>query len=272
MQRVRARFSRSLSIVLGWLATLSPRLAFFAADALAALLTVGSRRHTRATLRSLFPDLPRRDAGRILRRIWTTYARTLLLGGWIRSAGRAPIQRLVRENEAVRMLRPPMIVSTFHIGPTLGLGVLSERMQGETLVLRGTQFPLDRATQQNVDRIEGTDQQRAATFHRAVERLRQNGFVILALDPHEAHRIAVPFLGGKLQLARGPFAMARIARVPIVPLVARWVGDEIELIVGEPLPVLDDEYALAVAAAQWLEKYLRESPGELSARILELMR
>lgn len=272
IRRARARISRSLSMVLGWLATLSPRVAFAVTDTLGALLTIGSRRPTRATLRSLFPYLSRHDTGHVLRRIWTTYARTLLLGGWIRRAGRAPVGLLVRENDAVRRLRPPMIVSTFHIGPTLGLGVLSERMQGETLVMRGTQFPLDRAARENVKIVEGTDQQRAAMFHRAIERLRQNGFVILALDPHEAHRIATPFFGRTLQLARGPFAMARIARVPIVPLVARWDGREIELIVGEPLPILDDEQALAALAAQWLENYLRDSPGELSARILELMR
>src|SRR5688572_15445432 len=188
IRRARARFSRSLSVVLGWLATLSPRVAFAATDTLAALLTIGSRRPTSATLRSLFPHLSRHDTGRVLRHIWTTYARTLLLGGWIRRAGREPIRLIVRENEALRRLHPPMIVSTFHIGPTLGLGVLSERLQGETLVMRGTQFPLDRATRENVKIVEGTDQQRAATFHRAIERLRQNGFVILALDPHEAHR------------------------------------------------------------------------------------
>lgn len=259
-------------MALGWLATVSPRLAFVAADLLAALLTVGSRRHTRVSVRSLFPHLSRGDAGDVLRGIWKTYARTLVLSGWIHRDGRASIHALVRENDAVRRLRPPMIVSTFHVGPTLGLGVLSQRLQGETLVLRGTQLPLDRAARHDVNLIEGTDQQRAATFHRAIERLRQNGFVILALDPHEAPRIAAPFFGRTLQLARGPFAMARIARVPIVPLVARWVGNEIELIVGEPLPVLDDEQALAAAAAQWLESYLRDSPGELSARILELMR
>jgi len=272
IRRVRARFSRSLSMGLGLLAALSPRLAFAAAGALAALLSIASRRHTRAGLQSLFPQLPHDAAGRIRRRIWITYARTLMLTGWMRRGGRTSILALVRENEAVRRLRPPMIVSTFHIGPTLGLGVLSERMQGETLVLRGTQFPVDGHARHNLNLIEGTDQQRAATFHRAIERLRQNGFVVLALDPHEAHRIAAPFLGRTLQLARGPFAMARIARVPIVPLVARWAGNEIELIVGEPLPVLDDEQALAASAAQWLESYLRESPGELSGRILELMR
>jgi lauroyl/myristoyl acyltransferase len=272
IRRVRARISRSLSLGLGWLAALSPRVALAATGALAALLSIASLRYTRAGLRSLFPHLSHSDAGRALRRIWITYARTLMLMGWMRSGGRAQIQALVRENEALRLLRPPMIVSTFHIGPTLGLSVLSERMQGETLLLRGTQFPVDSHARHNVNLIEGTDQQRAATFHRAIERLRQNGFVVLALDPHEAPRIAAPFLGRTLQLARGPFAMARIARVPIVPLVARWIGNEIELIVGEPLPVLDDEQALATVAAQWLENYLRESPGELSGRILELMR
>lgn len=272
IRRVRARFSRILSMGLGWLAAFSPRVAFVAAGTLAALLSVVARRPTRARLRSLLPHLSHTDTGRVLRRLWTTYARTLLLMGWTRCGGRTSIQALVRENEAVRRLRPPMIVSTFHIGPTLGLSVLPDRLQGETLVLRGSQFPTDGHARHTVNLIEGTDQQRAATFHRAIEHLRQNGFVVLALDPHEAHRIAAPFLGRTLQLARGPFAMARITRVPIVPLVARWTGTEIELIVGDPLPVLDDEQALAAAAAQWLESYLRESPGELSGRILELMR
>jgi lauroyl/myristoyl acyltransferase len=269
MQRVRARFSRILSVLLGGLASRSPRAGFLAADALAAMWAASSRHPNRADLRALFPDLANETA--TLRRIWRTHARTLLLGGWIRRDRMKPLHLLVRENVALRELRPPMILGTFHIGPTLGLGVLTERLHGETLVLRGTQFPLDRAaTPRNVDTMAGTEQQRAATFHRAIERLRADGFVILALDPREAQRISAPFFGGTLQLARGPFAMARIARVPIVPIVARWDGDEIELIVGDALPVANDETALATSAAQWLERYLRESPGELSQRVFEL--
>jgi lauroyl/myristoyl acyltransferase len=268
MQRVRARLSRILSVVLGRLASRSVRVGFIAADALAAIWIASARHPNRRDLRRFFPDLDPRDA---LRKIWRTHARTLLLGGWIRRKGIAPIRRFVRENDVVRKLEPPMILGTFHIGPTLGLGVLSERLQGETLVLRGTQFPLDRATRTNVDLIAGTEQQRAATFHRAIERLRERGFVILALDPKEAQRIAVPFFGGTLHLARGPFAMARVARVPIVPLVARWDGDEIELIVGDALPLSDSEAVIAEAAGAWLEAYLRKWPGELSYRVLELM-
>jgi hypothetical protein len=84
-------------------------------------------------------------------------------------------------------------------------------------------------------------------------------------------RTAAPFFGGTLRLAAGVFAVARIAKVPIVPLVARWIGDEIEIVVGDPLPASNDENAMAASAAQWLEQYLRDSPTELSGRILELM-
>lgn len=268
MARVRALFSNSVSRILGGLASRSPRLAFFAADAYGAFRTLTARRPSRVELRALFQTS---DVNRILRRFWSTHVRTQLLGGWIRRDRAAPIHALVRSNDAVGALRPPMIIGTFHIGPIYGLGVLSERLQGEPLVLRGQQFPFERPKRPNVDLIRGGDQERAATFHRAIERLRDQGFVILALDPKEAQRIAAPFLGGTLHLARGAFAMARIARVPIVPVVARWDGNAIDLIVGDPLPISDDEQALAASAARWLETYLRERPGELSYRVLELM-
>ena len=235
IRRVRARLSRIVSDALGWIATRSPRVAFIVSDAL-------------GTLRAL-PTA--RD-----RRMWMTHMRTQLLAGWAARGGRARIRALVRPNDATARLRPPLIIGTFHVGPILGLGVLTERLQGETLVLRGS--------------VGATEQQRAATFYRALEALRANGFVLMALDPYEAQRIAVPFRGRTLQLARGAFAMARIARVPIVPIVARWDGNEIELIIGEALPSSDDEQAMAEGAARWLEGYLREWPGELSYRIREL--
>lgn len=249
IRRVRALLSRTVTRLLGWIASRSPGLAFIVSDALAKFRRIASR----AEVRALFPNA---DAGRVLRRMSTTHVRAQLVEGWVRRDGFAPFRRLVRQNEALTQLRPPMILGTFHIGPTLGVGVLTERLNGETLVLRGS--------------VGSTDQERAATFHRAIDRLRTNGFVVLAFDPYEAQRIAVPFLGRTLQLARGPFAMARIARAPILPVVARWAGEEVELIVGDPLPA-GDEQAMAESAGRWLEGYLREQPGELSYRLRELM-
>ena len=273
IQRARAWLSRELARTLGTLASLSPRVGFFACDLLAKLWALTSRRPIRASVRSFFPELSTHEVDRVYRRFWSNHARTLLLGGWFRRERLAVLRRLVHENEALRTLRAPMILGTFHVGPTVGLGVVPERVQDEVLVLRGTQFPLDRnkAARGNVKIVQGTDQQRAATFHQAIERLRANGFILMALDPGEAQRIAVPFFGRTLQLARGPFAMARVARVPIVPIVAKWDGDAIELIVGDPLPLIQDERSLATAAAQWLERYLRQNPGELSYRVFELL-
>lgn len=235
--RLRARLTWSVLVAI---ARRSWRVALFATDALGVLRAIGTRH----------PSTERR-------RYWINHMRAQLIVSWMDRGGVKPVRALVRPSDAIAHLRPPMIIGTFHIGPTLSLGVLRERLNGDTVILRGP--------------MGTTDQQRAAAFHRTLESLRANAFVVIALDPREAQRIAVPFRGRTLQLARGPFAMARIARVPIVPVVARWDGDEIELVVGDPLPASEDEHALAASAGRWLDEYLRENPGELSYRILELM-
>jgi hypothetical protein len=214
IQRARARVSQVLSLALSWIGAISPRAAFRACDALGIVWAITSRRPRPSDLRALFPDLPHHEHGRVLRRIWTSHARTVFLSGWVRREGLTPIRKLVRENPAVRALKAPMIVGTFHIGPTLGLGALSERLQGQTLVLRGTQFPLDRTGQENAMLLQGTDQHRAAMFHRAIERLRTSGFVLMALDPREAQRIAVPFSAERcISLAvRSRWRVSRVRR------------------------------------------------------------
>ncbi|MFL6247187.1 MAG: hypothetical protein ACJ74H_14235 [Thermoanaerobaculia bacterium] len=235
-RRVRALLSRTVSLVLGWLASRSLRTALFVSD-------------TFAMFRAL-------SAWPVSRRMWTNHVRTQLMDGWVRREGPAPFRRLIRPNDTLAQLRPPTIIGTFHIGPVYALGALVERLKGETFVLRGS--------------IGSTDQQRAAAFHRAIECLRAGGFVVVAFDMTEVQQIAVPFRGRTLRLSRGPFSMARIANAPIVPVVARWVGDEVELIVADALPA-GDEQAMAEAAGRWLEGYLREWPGEMSYRIRELM-
>ena len=265
MPRVRALLSRAIPRVLGAVASRSPRTAFIASDAVVALWALTASWPSRQLLHTMFQS---EDVAPIERRIRSTQLRTQILSSWIRRHGAAAVRKLVRRNDGIARLQPPMILGTFHVGPVLTLGVLSEWLSAEMLVLRGPQFAV--GTSQNVTLVQGTDQERAATFHRAIERL-SDGFVLVALDPKEAPRISVPFFGGTLRLARGPFAMARIRRVPIVPVVARWNGHAIELVVGDPLPSGDDEQALAASAARWLERYLREWPGEMSLRVVELM-
>jgi hypothetical protein len=52
MSRVRARFSPSLSVILGWLASLSPGFTFLVCNVHAVLLAFGSRKPTSAQLRT----------------------------------------------------------------------------------------------------------------------------------------------------------------------------------------------------------------------------
>ena len=107
-------------------------------------------------------------------------------------------------------------------------------------------------------------------FTRAVVHLRKGGFVFLTLDPMVGTRIAAPFLGRTLNLARGGFALARLARVPLVPLIARWNGMRIEIVAGAPVEVASEAQA-AAEVARWLEQYLRAHPDEMTERTRELI-
>jgi lauroyl/myristoyl acyltransferase len=117
---------------------------------------------------------------------------------------------------------------------------------------------------------QGDEQQRARVFHRCLQFLRTGGCVFLPLDPSESVRVAAPFRGRTLQLARGPFALARITGAPLVPIVARWSGARIEFEIGPLIPTAEDEGAIAAAAAAWLEQYLLRHPQEISERIVQL--
>jgi hypothetical protein len=111
-----------------------------------------------------------------------------------------------------------------------------------------------------------------------VKSLRSGGYVFTLVDGgyrdrgYDAATIDAPTLGGTVSLARGGFALARITRTPIVPLVARKCGRRVEITCGDPIPPTQDEEAMAAAVAQWLGEYLLEFPGEISARTLQTLR
>ncbi|HEX7150496.1 MAG TPA: hypothetical protein VF618_03335 [Thermoanaerobaculia bacterium] len=167
------------------------------------------------------------------------------------------LQRLGRRRIAELVLPNPTkiegtaIVAFFHVGPFYGISAYVDRLGRDFLGIRR----------------QPDEQQRALAFARAVQKLREGGLVSAAFDGEFGARMAVPFRGGTLRLARGAFALARITGAPIVPLWARWRGSRIEIIVGEPLSAGSEE-ALAAAAAAWLERQLDGAP--LSRRLRDL--
>lgn len=261
------------------LAPARPRLALSSGRVLGQLRNRLSRRWpSPEQIQTLFPALDRRAAARVAWRIGGLEARNRVLVDCIRRAGIGPMRSLVRTSAAaLSTLRPPLLLGTFHVGAVQALGPALARLPGPVLALRhGPLYtagsPLEIVT------TEGDEQRRAAAFHRALTHLHGGGCVVLALDVVPGTGLRVPCLGRTVELARGPFALARITGVPLVPLVARWRRSGVEILTGEPLdsklaldPAVDPtvwESALAAAAARWLERYLQDAPAELGLGLL----
>jgi hypothetical protein len=228
-------------------------------------------------IQALFPDLDRRAAARVAWRIGGLEARNRILVDCIRRAGIEPVRALVRASApALATLRPPGLLGTFHVGAVHALEPALERLPAPALALR--HGPLHKsAPPLEIVTTEGDEQDRAAVFRRLLSHLQDGGFVVLALDVVPGIGLRVPCLGRTIELARGPFALARLTGAPIVPLVARWRRGGVEVVTGAPLtvdPTVDPsvrENALAAAAGRWLERYLQEMPAELGLGLLRTL-
>jgi hypothetical protein len=217
-------------------------------------------------VRTLFPALSRSEAARVAWRIAALEARNRLLVECVRRAGAGPVRPLVEAPEAFATLRPPLLLGTFHVGAVHALEPALEKLPGPVLALRqGRLYPADLPVE--VVSTEGNEQSRATVFLRALAHLQAGGFVVTALDVVPGAGLVAPCLGRTLELARGPFALARLAGVPVVPLAARWQKGRVKVAMGESL-TSSGETELAAAAALWLESYLLESPGELGLGLL----
>jgi hypothetical protein len=259
---------------------LAPLAAEHLGTALAAAAALGSLRNrlsrrwpSPGQVQSLFPHLEPRAAARVAWSIGALEARNRLLTDRIRKQGLEPVRPLIRTPDAFAALRPPLILGMFHVGPIQALSAAVERLPGPVLVIRlGSIYTPEPPVQ--IASTEGDGQQRAAAFRRAIAHLAGGGFVVVAFDLPPVPGLQAPCLGRTLEVARGPLALARLTGAPVRPLVARWQGSAIRIDLGEALAAElasapeNQESALAVAAAGWLERYLQERPAELGLGLL----
>lgn len=227
---------------------------------------------TRAQLAALFPHLSRLGQTRVLRRIAANHLRNFALRNALHYLGIAPARRIVIPSATLAAVEPPVIFGAFHIGAPHALGAAVERLDGEVLVLRRRRYEPAQAKNVRVAETEGGEEQRARAFHQAATHLRKGGYALVPIDPREGSRVAAPFFGRELLFARGAFALSRVGRVPIVPLLTRWRGLRVEVVCGPRIEPDASEEALAAAVAQWLESYLAGAPGEVSWRVFQLLR
>jgi lauroyl/myristoyl acyltransferase len=223
-------------------------------------------------LAAVFPDLSP-DARRAARqRTWESFLKGEALDATVRRGRESRDLPRTVPNPALDELRPPVVVASFHIGPFQALGAFLVTLPEHRVALAREQYE-PRADMTLL--YPGDDEwQRARTFVRALGELRSGRPVIVTVDglplgDHRMPTIEVPMLGRSMSFARGAFALARLGRAPIVPMIARWRGTGMAVTVGEPVAPARDEASMAVAIAGWVERYLTERPGEISVFLLD---
>ena len=256
--------------VLRGLAALSPRGSLLVAHLIAVATRPLGHGIADDWLATVFPDLPP-DARRVAKQgTWESFLKGEALDAVVRRGVR-DLPRTIPA-PALDQVRPPAVVASFHIGPFQALGPVLVALGAPSVALAREQYR-ERPDMLLLHR-GGDVWERARTFVRTLDELRSGRFVVVTVDglpvgDHPIPSIQVPMLGRSMAFARGPFALARLGRVAIVPMVTRWRGTAMELIVGDPIAPDRDEPAMAAALAGWLERYLRERPGEISVFLLE---
>jgi len=257
------------------LAAFWPRAGVGVAHALAAITRPLGHGIADEWLARTFPELSPAARRGVRQRTWASFLKGEAVDAAVmHRSGRRAYPRLVAGG-AIHELSPPLILASFHVGPHQALAAVLRALPADVLGIDRGQF----APRGDFTLLPaGEDEwERARTFHRALAGLRAGAFVFVDLDAHDPEEFDVstidaPVLGRTLPLARGAFALARISGTPIVPLVARWRGTAIEVVIGDAIPAVASERDMALAAGAWIDGYLRDRPGEISVFLLERLR
>lgn len=249
-----------------------PRAAVVVAHWLAALTRPLGHGIAEERIAAAFPALAPAARRAVRRRTWAGFLKGEAVDAAVARHGGARAYPRVVPNPSLEGLRPPLILASFHVGPYPALGAA---LAGSPVRVVGIDRGQYGITHDLTTLAGGEDEwERARTFQRSLSALRSESFVIVMLDgqhPEEypVSAIEVPVLGRRLPLARGAFALARLARTPVVPIVARWRGTAIEVTLGDPIAPELGEAEMAAAAGEWIDRYLRERPGEITVFMLD---
>ncbi|MEO8034878.1 MAG: hypothetical protein ABI837_10655 [Acidobacteriota bacterium] len=213
-----------------------------------------------AEVRTLFPQLDGASAKRIAREIGALNECNRVLVHSIMRSGIDPIRPLMSMPDSILA---PCILGTFHVGAVHALGPALERLGKPVTSFRLGSIFTPRAPLV-MESTEGNEEQRAAAFYRAMTQLRGGGFVVMALDIAAGSFVETQCLGRRLPLARGAFVLSRMTGVPILPLVVRWTNDGVQIVLGEA-PITEE------VTGVWLERYLLDSPAQLTLGLLRIL-
>lgn len=190
--------------------------------------------------------------------------------------GIVPLLGDTRPLSAVLAHHPRAVLVTFHVGPAIAIVAALVR-EGIRALLVKRQVTFGVPDNWQVRPTLDDSSRAAAALLRAVLWLRDPGMVLIAADggPQSVKLDPLPCLRRNLRLSRGPFFLARRARVPVIPVVGCW-GEgmtDLRVEVGEPVDAtagsdVEAEHAMARRCLQWLDQYLRQRPDHLSLAFL----
>lgn len=237
-------------------------------------------------LEKLFPDRDPDERRRIGRNLVLNEQRNSILSeliptahfGWSRKMFRSledsPLHQLQREGRAA-------VITFLHTGPRFAIGPALASLGMRAMVFaRATSKKLQAKSWTNVYPRMPTIQYvglgdgstlRAYALKAGIDALREGRMVAVALDGRQGEKFEpYPFLGRTVSLGPGPALLARIAKVPLVPIYLSWArrGLSIVPLVGEPIfPGEGDgptvEATLTRTAVSWLEEQVLKDPAQL---------
>jgi hypothetical protein len=160
--------------------------------------------------------------------------------------------------------KPPMVLVSLHVGAAGTFRGILEKLSAPTLVLSDASPRPRPRPGVTLWSIGSSPSLRLMSMKRALDELRDGRFVFLFIDRGEWSGIRATISGRTHRLARGPFVLARLAGVPVLPVAARWQGAKVQYTFGRPIEVAD-EASMAAAVAGWFDDYMSAHPDVLDA-------
>jgi lauroyl/myristoyl acyltransferase len=119
------------------------------------------------------------------------------------------------------------------------------------------------------ERLMAEEHETQTALQRLRESLKANGAISITVGNKGRHKATANFLGGRITLATGPFAMGRTTGAAVLPVsTLRLSAGRFEVTIGAPIAVPEGadgnpDYAAAVQAyADWVTSFVLRDPGQ----------
>ena len=278
-------FGRLYDVVIVVLAVLNLKVAIRASSAIHRAVRVG-------TVAKLVPDVHRLlgplgcgNTKAVADEIHETALKNRVLSRLVDRVGHGCLVPLITTSSLARLVQviqadQPTVVAMVHSGPYTAIHSALHELEIPALVITmeqatwGASRIVESVPICDSD-IDPSGFSRIAASKLCLDRLRENGLVLVPIDGAGSTPYRAPILGRQVELPAGAAALAVASGASILPVQAAWTSsNEIDLVVGDPIvpgdfKTDDVERSMILCAAKWFDCRLRDSVGQLSLMMLK---